>query len=58
MQTILEYDAGTLTSILIERDYSLSRIISSTFEVNRLRRDISIIFLLIHIGAIMIAVYY
>ena len=32
----LEYDAGTLESIMIERDYTLSRIICTTFEVFRL----------------------
>ena len=32
----LEYDAGTLESIMIERDYTLSRTICTTFEVFRL----------------------
>ena len=31
----LEYDAGTLESIMIERDYTLSRTICTTFEVPR-----------------------
>ena len=47
----LEYDAGTLTSIMIERDYTLSRTICSIFEVRGTRlRQICYIFDNSHIG--------
>ena len=45
----LEYDAGTLESIMIERDYTLSRTICTTFEVTRIR-EICYIFDNSHIG--------
>ena len=37
----LEYDAGTLTSIMIERDYTLPRTICSTFEVQIINKSLS-----------------